>query len=158
MADFVACHNASYVTRYDVLEGIKDGGVFLLNSPWTVEEMERELPASMKQTIAKKHIRFYNMDAVKLAREVGMGNRINTIMQSAFFKLAEIIPADEAIDYMKAAAKKSYAKKGEDVVQKNYAAIDIGVTGIDRNQLPRSMGNRNKRRNRNACQRRSVFR
>ncbi len=135
-ADFVACHNASYVTRYDVLEGIKDGGVFLLNSPWTVEDMERELPASMKQTIAKKHIRFYNMDAVKLAREVGMGNRINTIMQSAFFKLAEIIPADEAIDYMKAAAKKSYAKKGEDVVQKNYAAIDIGVTGITEINYP----------------------
>ena len=135
-ADFVACHNASYVTRYDVLEGIKDGGVFLLNSPWTVEDMERELPASMKQTIAKKHIRFYNMDAVKLAREVGMGNRINTIMQSAFFKLAEIIPADEAIDYMKAAEKKSYAKKGEDVVQKNYAAIDIGVTGITEINYP----------------------
>ena len=135
-ADFVACHNASYVTRYDVLEGIKDGGVFLLNSPWNVEDMERELPASMKQTIAKKHIRFYNMDAVKLAREVGMGNRINTIMQSAFFKLAEIIPADEAIDYMKAAAKKSYAKKGEDVVQKNYAAIDIGVTGITEINYP----------------------
>ena len=135
-ADFVACHNASYVTRYDVLEGIKDGGVFLLNSPWTVEDMERELPASMKQTIAKKHIRFYNMDAVKLAREVGMGNLINTIMQSAFFKLAEIIPADEAIDYMKAAAKKSYAKKGEDVVQKNYAAIDIGVTGITEINYP----------------------
>ena len=135
-ADFVACHNASYVTRYDVLEGIKDGGVFLLNSPWTVEDMERELPASMKQTIAKKHIRFYNMDAVKLAREVGMGNRINTIMQSAFFKLAEIIPADEAIDYMKAAAKKSYAKKGEDVVQKNYAAIDIGVTGTTEINYP----------------------
>ena len=135
-ADFVACHNASYVTRYDVLEGIKDGGVFLLNSPWTVEDMERELPASMKQTIAKKHIRFYNMDAVKLAREVGMGNRINTIMQSAFFKLVEIIPADEAIDYMKAAAKKSYAKKGEDVVQKNYAAIDIGVTGITEINYP----------------------
>ena len=135
-ADFVACHNASYVTRYDVLEGIKDGGVFLLNSPWTVEDMERELPASMKQTIAKKHIRFYNMDAVKLAREVGMGNRINTIMQSAVFKLAEIIPADEAIDYMKAAAKKSYAKKGEDVVQKNYAAIDIGVTGITEINYP----------------------
>ena len=129
-ADFVACHNASYVTRYDVLEGLKDGGVFLLNSPWTTEEMDKELPAEMKKTIAAKHIRFYNIDAVKLAREVGMGGRINTIMQSAFFKLAEVIPADEAIEYMKAAAKKSYAKKGEDVVQKNYAAIDIGITGI----------------------------
>ena len=137
-ADFVACHNASYVTRYDVLEGLKEGGVFLLNSPWTVEEMDKELPASMKQTIAKKHIRFYNIDAVKLAREVGMGGRINTIMQSAFFKLAEVIPVDEAIGYMKAAAKKSYSKKGEDVVQKNYAAIDIGVTGIEEIKVPES--------------------
>ena len=129
-ADFVACHNASYVTKYDVLEGLKEGGVFLLNSAWTVEDMEKELPASMKRTIARKHIRFYNIDGVKLAREVGMGNRINTIMQSAFFKLAEVIPVDDAITYMKAAAKKSYTKKGEDVVQKNYAAIDIGIDGI----------------------------
>ena len=135
-ADFVACHNASYVTRYDVLEGLKEGGVFLLNSPWTVEDMENELPAAMKQTIAKKHIRFYNMDAVKLAREVGMGNRINTIMQSAFFKLAEVIPVEEAIGYMKAAAKKSYSKKGEDVVQKNYAAIDIGIEGLEEVKYP----------------------
>ncbi|MCH5278267.1 MAG: pyruvate:ferredoxin (flavodoxin) oxidoreductase [Christensenellaceae bacterium] len=135
-ADFVACHNSSYVTRYDVLEGLKDGGVFLLNSAWTVEDMDRELPASMKQTIAKKHIRFYNIDAVKLAREVGMGNRINTIMQSAFFKLAEVIPVEEAIDYMKAAAKKSYAKKGEDIVLKNYAAIDIGIDGLTKIEYP----------------------
>ena len=104
-ADFVACHNASYVTRYDVTEGIKEGGTFLLNSEWTLEEMEHELPAKMKNAIAKNHLKFYNIDAVKLAKEVGMGNRINTIMQSAFFKLANVIPADQAIEYMKAAAK-----------------------------------------------------
>ena len=140
-ADFVACHNASYVTKYDVLEGLKDGGVFLLNSPWTVEDMERELPASMKRTIAEKHIRFYNIDGVKLAREVGMGNRINTIMQSAFFKLAEVIPVEDAIGYMKAAAKKSYSKKGEDVVQKNYAAIDIGINGLTEINYPAEWAN-----------------
>ena len=135
-ADFVACHNPSYVTKYDMVSSLKDGGVFLLNSPWTAEEMDEKLPAKMKQLLAKKHARFYNIDAIDLALKVGMGNRINTIMQSAFFKLAEIIPADEAIDYMKAAAKKSYAKKGEDVVQKNYAAIDIGVTGITEINYP----------------------
>ena len=140
-ADFVACHNASYVTKYDMLDGLKDNGIFLLNSPWTVEDMERELPASMKQAIARKHIRFYNIDGVKLAREVGMGNRINTVMQSAFFKLAEIIPAEEAIGYMKAAAKKSYMKKGEDVVNKNYAAIDIGVTGLEEVKYPEAWAN-----------------
>ena len=130
IADFVACHNASYVTRYDVLDGLKDGGIFLLNSGWTLEDMERELPASMKNYIAKHHIKFYNIDAVAIAKKVGMGNRINTIMQSAFFKLAGILPAEQAIEYMKAAAKKSYMKKGEDVVKKNYDAIDAGVDGI----------------------------
>ncbi len=99
-ADFVACHNASYVTRYDVTEGIKEGGTFLLNSEWTLEEMEHELPAKMKNVIARNHLKFYNIDAVKLAKQVGMGNRINTIMQSAFFKLANVIPADQAIEYM----------------------------------------------------------
>src|SRR5699024_2894580 len=81
-ADFVACHNSSYVTKYDMVDGIKEGGVFLLNSPWTLEEMEKELPASMKNAIAKHHVKFYNMDGVKIAREVGMGNRINTVMQA----------------------------------------------------------------------------
>ncbi len=137
-AEFIACHNPSYVTRYDVLEGIKDGGIFLLNSAWTLEDMERELPASMKNTIAQKHVRFYNMDAIKIAEKVGMGNRINTIMQSAFFKLAEVIPADQAIEYMKAAAKKSYSKKGEEIVLKNYAAIDAGVDGLQEIKYPES--------------------
>ncbi len=130
-ADFAACHNPSYVTRYAVAEGIKEGGTFLLNSPWTLEEMEKELPAHMKNAIAKNHLKFYNINAIKLAREVGMGGRINTIMQSAFFKLANVIPAEEALEYMKAAAKKSYGKKGDEVVQKNYAAIEAGMNAIE---------------------------
>ena len=137
-ADFIACHNSSYVTKYDMLEHIKDHGIFLLNSPWTLAEMEHELPASMKNIIAQKHVKFYNMDGVKIARSVGMGNRINTVMQSAFFVLANVIPADQAIDYMKAAAKKSYAKKGEDVVARNYAAIDAGANAIVEIKYPES--------------------
>ena len=137
-ADFVACHNSSYVTKYDMLEGIKEGGVFLLNSPWSLEEMETELPASMKNAIAQKKVKFYNMDGIKIAREVGMGNRINTVMQAAFFVLANVIPAAEAIEYMKAAAKKSYAKKGDEVVQKNYAAIDAGANGFVEVKYPES--------------------
>ncbi|MDO4564370.1 MAG: pyruvate:ferredoxin (flavodoxin) oxidoreductase [Clostridia bacterium] len=137
-ADFVACHNPSYVTRYAVADGIKDGGVFLLNSPWTAEEMENELPASLKNAIARKHLRFYNINAIKLAKETGMGGRINTIMQSAFFKLSQVIPAEDALEYMKAAAKKSYSKKGEDVVLKNYAAIDAGMNAIEEIRYPES--------------------
>lgn len=137
-ADFVACHNPSYVTHYAMAEGIREGGVFLLNSPWTLAEMETELPASMKRAIAKQKLHFYNIDAIKLAREVGMGGRINTIMQSAFFKLANVIPAEEAINYMKAAAKKSYGKKGDEVVKKNWEAIEIGANAIEEIKYPAS--------------------
>ena len=137
-ADFVACHNPSYVTRYAVAEGIKEGGTFLLNSPWTLDEMENELPASMKRAIAKNHVKFYNINAIKLAREVGMGGRINTIMQSAFFKLANVISAEDALTFMKAAAKKSYGKKGDEVVQKNYAAIEAGMNAIEEIRYPAS--------------------
>ena len=90
--NFVACHNPSYVRKYDMLHGIKQGGVFLLNSPWTLEEMETELPASLKRQIAEKKLRFYNIDAVKIAQEIGLGGRINTILQAAFFKIANVIP------------------------------------------------------------------
>ncbi|MDR1619959.1 MAG: pyruvate:ferredoxin (flavodoxin) oxidoreductase [Clostridiales bacterium] len=137
-ADFIACHNPSYVTRYAVASGIKEGGVFLLNSPWTLEEMEHELPASLKQAIAKNKVKFYNIDAIRLARDVGMGGRINTIMQSAFFKLANVIPAHEAMQYMKDAAKKSYGKKGEDVVRKNWDAIDVGASAFEEVNYPAS--------------------
>jgi len=137
-ADFIACHNPSYVTRYAVADGAKEGGVFLLNSPWTAAEMEKELPASLKRAIATKKLRFYNIDAIKLARETGMGGRINTIMQSAFFKLANVIPPEEAMRHMKDAAKKSYGRKGDEIVQKNYDAIDAGATAIEEIQYPAS--------------------
>jgi pyruvate-ferredoxin/flavodoxin oxidoreductase len=122
--DFIACHNPSYVTRYDMLAGIKEGGIFLLNSPWTAEEMEKELPAAMKNIIAKKKLKFYTIDAIKIASDIGLGGRINMVMQAAFFKVADIIPVDEAFNYMKVAVKKTYGKKGDKVVNMNYAAID----------------------------------
>ena len=139
VSDFIACHNSSYVTRYDLLEGIKDGGTFLLNSPWnTVEELEANLPATMKQAIAKKNVKFYNIDAVKLGMELGLGSRINMIMMSAFFKLANIIPMDDAIKYMKEAIVKSYGKKGEKVVNMNNAAVDAGHEGLVEINYPAS--------------------
>ncbi len=139
VSDFIACHNSSYVTRYDILEGIKDGGVFLLNSPWsTVEELDKELPASMKNVIAKKHIKFYNIDAIKLGAEIGLGSRINMIMMSAFFKLANIIPEADAVKYMKEAIVKSYGKKGEKVVNMNNAAVEAGLTGLVEIKYPES--------------------
>jgi pyruvate-ferredoxin/flavodoxin oxidoreductase len=133
-ADFVACHNPAYVTKYDMLSALKPGGVFLLNSPWTAEEMEQMLPASMKRQLAEKHARFYNIDAIKLAAEVGMGNRINTTMQAAFFKLSGVIGYEDADRYMKEAVKKSYGKRGEAIVKMNNAAIDIAVSGL--NEIP----------------------
>ena len=135
-ADFVACHNPSYVTRYDMVSGLKKGGVFLLNSPWSAAEMDSHLPASMKVALAKKNIRFYNINAIDLALKVGMGNRINTIMQAAFFKLAEVIPYAQADEYMKAYAKKTYGKKGDAIVQKNYEAIDIAISGLEEIKVP----------------------
>ena len=140
-ADFVACHNPSYVTKYDMVSSLKEGGVFLLNSPWSKEEMEERLPASMKQLLAKKHARFYNVDAIDLALKVGMGGRINTIMQAAFFKLADIIPYEKADEYMKAYAKKTYGKKGDAVVQKNWDAIDIAISGLVEIPVPAEWAN-----------------
>ncbi len=140
-ADFVACHNPSYVTKYDMVSSLKDGGVFLLNSPWTAEEMDEKLPAKMKQLLAKKHARFYNIDAIDLALKVGMGNRINTIMQAAFFKLAEVIPYDQADEYMKAYAKKTYGKKGDAIVKKNWDAIDIAISGLVEIPVPAEWAN-----------------
>ena len=135
-ADFVACHKSSYVTQYDMASKLKEGGVFLLNSPWTAEEMNDRLPAKMKQQLAKKHAKFFNVDATKLALQVGMGNRINTIMQAAFFKLADVIPYEQADEYMKAYAKKAYGKKGDAVVQKNWDAIDIAISGLKEVPVP----------------------
>ena len=140
-ADFVACHNPSYVTKYDMVSKVKDGGVFLLNSPWSAEEMDKQLPAKMKQQLAKKHVRFYNIDAIDLALKVGMGNRINTIMQAAFFKLAEVIPYEQADEYMKAYAKKTYGKKGDAIVKKNWDAIDIAISGLVEIKVPQEWAN-----------------
>ena len=135
-ADFIACHNPSYVTKYDMVSALKDGGTFLLNCPWSAEELDAQLPASMKQLLAKKHAKLYTIDAISLAKKVGMGGRINTIMQAAFFKLAEIIPYAQADEYMKAYAKKTYGKKGDEVVKKNWDAIDIAISGLVEVKVP----------------------
>ncbi len=123
-ADYIACHKSNYVDIYDVLDGIKDGGTFVLNSNWSLEQMTEKLPAAMRRTIAAKKLKFYNIDAVKLAGEVGLGGRINMIMQTAFFKLANVIPVDEAIAYLKGQIKKMFGKKGDHIVNMNYAAVD----------------------------------
>lgn len=138
VADFIACHNSSFVRVLDMLATLKEGGVFLLNSPWTLEEMEKELPAEMKNAIAKKKVKFYNIDAIKLAQQAGMGGRINTVMQSAFFKVAGIIPEADAMTYMKKAAEKTYGKKGEKIVKMNYTAIDLGAEGMEEVKYPES--------------------
>ncbi|GEA14538.1 pyruvate-flavodoxin oxidoreductase [Moorella sp. E308F] len=135
-ADLIACHNPSYVTRYDLLEGIKPGGIFLLNSPWSAEEMEIRLPAAMKRTIASKKLRFFNIDAVKVAQEVGLGGRINTIMQVAFFKIANVIPVDDAIKFIKDSIVKTYGKKGEQIVNMNLAAVDRALEGLEEIKYP----------------------
>lgn len=110
-ADLIACHVPAYVHQFDLLEGIVDGGIFLLNSPWTVEQMETELPSSLRRIIAEKHLKFYNIDAVTIADRVGLGGRINMIMQAAFFKIANVIPPNEAINFLKDAIRKTYGKK-----------------------------------------------
>ena len=136
-ADFIGCHNASYVNRYDVLAGIKEGGVFLLNSPWTsVEEMDSNLPAAMKRTIAQKKLRFFSIDAVKIAREIGLGGRINTVLQAAFFKIADVIPYDDAEEYMKTAIRNTYGRKGEKIVNMNFAAVDRGAQELVKIDYP----------------------
>ncbi|HIU17109.1 MAG TPA: pyruvate:ferredoxin (flavodoxin) oxidoreductase [Candidatus Avidesulfovibrio excrementigallinarum] len=135
-ADYVACHKATYVNEYDVLEGIKDGGVFVLNSAWSMEDLEKHLPASMKRTLARKKIRFFNVDAVKVAMEVGLGGRINMIMQTAFFKLAEVIPFEQAVTLLKESIKKTYGKKGEKIVNMNIAAVDKALDALVEIQVP----------------------
>jgi pyruvate-ferredoxin/flavodoxin oxidoreductase len=124
--DFVACHVPSYVNKYDMLTGIKEGGTFLMNSLWNAEETKKRLPDSVKKIIAEKKLNFYVIDATKIASEIGLGNRTNTILQSAFFKISGVIPYDLAVKEMKYAVEKSYGKKGGDVVAKNNAAIDRG--------------------------------
>ena len=124
--DFVACHVPSYLQKYDILKGIKDGGTLLLNSLWDEEETIQRIPDYVKAVIGRKHLNFYIINATKIAAEIGLGGRTNTILQSAFFKITGIIPYEDAVKYMKDAIVKSYGKKGENVVNMNYAAVDRG--------------------------------
>ena len=137
-ADYIACHKSAYVTQYDLLDAIKEGGVFVLNSSWSLEELERELPASMKRDIAGKNLKFYNIDAVKLAGELGLGGRINMIMQTAFFKLANVLPFEQALALLKDSVKKTYGNKGEKVVAMNIAAIERAVDALEEVRYPAS--------------------
>ena len=134
-ADFVACHNPSYVDKYDIVDDLKEGGSFLLNCPWDTEELSERLPGKMKKILAERHINFYTIDGIKIGKEIGLGGRINTVLQSAFFKIADIIPADKAKELMKAAAKKSYMKKGQAIVDMNYAAIDRGMEDLKKVEI-----------------------
>ena len=137
-ANFVACHNPSYVRKYNMVQDLKDGGTFLLNCPWDMEGIEKHLPGQAKRYMAEHNIKFYVIDGIKIGKEIGLGGRINTILQSAFFELANIIPGEEANSLMKAAAKASYGKKGDKVVQMNYDAIDAGAKQIVEIQIPES--------------------
>lgn len=139
--DFVACHNPSYVNKYDMTKNLKDNGTFLMNCAWTAEDLDVHLPAKMKQDIAKKNINLYIVDAQSIATEIGLGTRINMIMQSAFFKLANIIPVEDAMKYLKQSVVDSYGNKGEKVVNMNYEAIDRGVNALVKVTVPAEWAN-----------------
>ena len=137
-ANFVACHNPSYVNKYNMVQELVDGGTFLLNCPWDMEGLEKHLPGQVKAYIADHNIKFYTIDGIKIGKEIGLGGRINTVLQSAFFKLASIIPEEEAIDLMKKAAKATYGRKGDKIVQMNYDAIDAGAKQVVEIEVPES--------------------
>ena len=137
-ANFVACHNPSYMDKYNMVQELVDGGTFLLNCPWDMEGLEKHLPGQVKAYIASHNIKFYTIDGIKIGKEIGLGGRINTVLQSAFFKLAAIIPEEEAIDLMKAAAKATYGRKGDKIVQMNYDAIDAGAKQVVEVTVPES--------------------
>ncbi|MEA3422192.1 MAG: pyruvate:ferredoxin (flavodoxin) oxidoreductase [Bacillota bacterium] len=137
-ADYVACHNQSYVNQYDVLRGLKKGGIFVLNCKWDSEELEKQLPNSMKKYIAENEIQCYTLNATDLAVEIGLGNRINMIMQAAFFDLAKVIPVEDAIKYLKESIVKAYGKKGEKIVEMNQAAVDKGIQYLVKIDVPAS--------------------
>ena len=138
MANFVACHNPAYITKFPIVEDVKPGGVFLLNCQWSDEELEQHLPGQVKRYIANNDVKFYTIDGIKIGKEIGLGGRINTVLQSAFFKLANILPAEDAIKYMKDAATASYSKKGEAIVKMNHDAIDAGAKGVHEVKIPES--------------------
>ena len=135
-ADFISCSQQSYVNKYDLLAGLKPGGTFLLNTLWSDEELSKELPASMKRYIAKNNIKFYTVNAVKIAQELGLGGRFNMVMQSAFFKLADIIPLQKAVGYLKDAIVTSYGKKGQNIVDMNNGAVDAGIDALHLVNVP----------------------
>ena len=135
-ADFVACHLASYIEKFDIVQDIKPGGTFLLNCSWNLQELEEHLPAAAKRYLAQNNIKMYTCDATNKAIELGMGNRSNTILQAAFFKLAKVIPVEEAVQHMKDAIVKSYGHKGMDVIMRNYSSVDAGVEGVQEIQIP----------------------
>jgi len=137
-ADYVACHNPVYVDKYNLLEGIKENGTFVLNCPWTLKEMEDHLPNSLKKIIAEKNLKFYTIDAVQIAEEVGLGGRINMVMQTVFFKLANVLSVDDAIKYLKEAIEKTYGKKGKDIVEMNWKAVDAALDNIKEINYPNS--------------------
>ena len=137
-ANFVACHNPSYVNKYNMVQELVGGGTFLLNCSWDMEGLEKHLPGQVKAFIADHNIKFYTIDGIKIGKEIGLGGRINTVLQSAFFKLASIIPEEEAIDLMKKAAKATYGRKGDKIVQMNYDAIDAGAKQVVEIEVPES--------------------
>ncbi len=140
-ADFVACHNPSYVDKYDMVDDLKEGGSFLLNCSWDINELETRLPAKMKRLLAEKKANFYTIDGISIGKEIGLGGRINTILQSAFFKIADIIPAEEAKQLMKEKATQSYGKKGQAIVDMNHAAIDRGMSDLKKVEVPAEWAN-----------------
>jgi pyruvate-ferredoxin/flavodoxin oxidoreductase len=137
-ANFVACHNPSYIRKYDMVQDLKDGGTFLLNCSWDMDELEKHLPGQVKRYIAQHHIKFYTIDGINIGKEIGLGGRINTILQAAFFKLAGIIPVEDAVKYMKDAATATYGRKGEAIVKMNHEAIDRGITDVKEVKVPAS--------------------
>ncbi|CCQ94199.1 Pyruvate-flavodoxin oxidoreductase [[Clostridium] ultunense Esp] len=135
-ADYVSCHNKSYIYHYDILKGLKDGGIFVLNCPWNMEELEEHLPSQLKKHIKKHNIDFYIIDAEKIAQNIGLGKRINMIMQAAFFKLINVMPIEEAVSHLKEFVQKTYGRKGEEIVKLNYQAIDMGIEGLAKVNIP----------------------
>ena len=140
-ADFVACHNQSYISQYDIVDEIVPGGTFLLNCSWKEEELEQHLPAAVRRAIATKNIQFYMIDANKIAQELGLGSHTNTVLQASFFALMQVIPTAEALEMIKEATRKTYFAKGDDVVARNISAIDAGATGIVKVNVPESWAN-----------------
>ena len=138
MADFVACHNPSYVDKYNMVQDLRDGGTFLLNCGWSDEELDTHLPGQVKKFIADHNIKLYTIDGITIGKEIGLGKRINTVLQAAFFKLADVIPVEDAVKYMKDAATKTYGRKGENIVKMNHDAIDRGITDVVERAIPDS--------------------